>query len=467
MSPQLNNNINQESLNTDQTVVQDLEPETIHLTLEQAINLALSENKTIQSAEDGMTGAKYSLVAKKSEFELKIVPGISAGLSGADGQTQDKQGFEMSLIKKLPVGATASVTPGVSRSYDRFSSKTDVQLSQPLLRGLGRDVNLSKIYASEFYSRSAHRKLHLTKVSTVLSTVSTVYQIVRQREELRLNKASVERLRGHVAAAKTKEKIGLTSQMDVYRADIQLKQAEDSLNTARETLGDTTDTLKIILGVSLDQEIDVEAPLEYSLLDINDKDQMLKLALKNRIEIEQSKDTLAEAKRLSKIAKHNTLPQLDLVLNYSRFGSSEPSFIDSTDMGNDSWSIGLASSTDLWRTAEKVTFKQSLLSVKEAERSYSLQIDEVKKQVKSSIRNLKKVEKKIGIQKGQIKQAEGKLELAKIKFRRGLASNFDMIEAEEQLLRARTSLISAVTDYIVGTYQLKAALGTLIERGKF
>lgn len=451
-----------------QEIAENSETKIINLTLEQAINLALKENRSIQSAEDNLTGTGYSLAVAKSDFELKIVPDISAGLSGSDSntETENKQTFDVALVRKFAVGTTASVTPGTTRSDDNFASKTDVQLSQPLLRGLGRDVNLSKIYAGEFSVRSANRRIYLTKVNIVLSTVATAYQIIRQRKELQLNKAAVKRLQGHVAAAKAKEKIGLTSQMDVYRANIQLKQAENSLNTTEETLGDTIDSLKIILGISLDQKINIQAPLEYSLLDIDDEDQMLKLALKNRIEIEQSKDTLDEAERLSKTAKHNTLPKLDLVLNYSRFGNSEPGFIDSTDMDNNSWSIGLASSTDLWRTAEKVAFRQSLLSIKEAERSCSLQIDEVKKQTKSAVRSLKRAKKRIDIQKEQIKQAESKLELAKVKFKRGLANNFDMIEAEEQLLRARTGLISAVTEYIVGIYRLKAALGTLIEEGK-
>ena len=58
----------------------------------------------------------------------------------------------------------------------------------------------------------------------------------------------------------------------------------------------------------------------------------------------------------------------------------------------------------------------------------------------------------------------GQLELARVKFRRGLADNFDLIEAETQLRRAQTGLVSSVVSYVVGTYRLRAALGKLVER---
>jgi outer membrane protein len=45
-----------------------------------------------------------------------------------------------------------------------------------------------------------------------------------------------------------------------------------------------------------------------------------------------------------------------------------------------------------------------------------------------------------------------------------MANNFDVIEAETELQQARVDLLSMDTEYIVGTYNLRAVLGTLIER---
>ena len=82
------------------------------------------------------------------------------------------------------------------------------------------------------------------------------------------------------------------------------------------------------------------------------------------------------------------------------------------------------------RTVERATYKQSLITVRSAYRSQSLLRDEVIRQVKSELRNLRRSEQRINIRRVQIGQAEGQLELARVKFQHGLANNFDLIEAE-------------------------------------
>jgi outer membrane protein TolC len=89
--------------------------------------------------------------------------------------------------------------------------------------------------------------------------------------------------------------------------------------------------------------------------------------------------------------------------------------------------------------------------------------DEIKREVRRQLDALKKDEERISIRKGQIHQAEGKRALSKIKFRYNMANNFDIIEAETELQQARVNLLSVKTDYIVGTYRMRAVLGTLIE----
>ena len=80
------------------------------------------------------------------------------------------------------------------------------------------------------------------------------------------------------------------------------------------------------------------------------------------------------------------------------------------------------------------------------------------------MRRQKRLDKGIEYQRDQVHQARGQFELARVKFRHGMASNFDLIEAETSLRQAQSGLISAVMEYIVGTYRLRASLGTLVEK---
>ncbi len=181
------------------------------------------------------------------------------------------------------------------------------------------------------------------------------------------------------------------------------------------------------------------------------------------MELEQTKDEIQEAKRKSGIARHNLLPQLNLVMGYARSSSSDD-FGRSMRFDEDTWSINLVSSTDWARTSEKAAFQQTLINIKTARLNLEAKQDEIKRDVRRQLEALMKAEERMKIRNEQIRQAEGKLALAKIKFNHGMADNFDVIEAETELQRTRDNLLSIETEYIVGTYRMRAVLGTLIER---
>jgi outer membrane protein len=454
---------------TDQTAEKtkpDLnKPKKKKLTLEAAINQALEANRGIRDVIDQVEGARLSLFAVESEFELKIIPAGEARITGdSDEGSTDSLGAGISLQKKFDVGTDIIITPKTRKTDDIYNTGVDTRLIQPLLRGFGKEYNLSGVHSAEFGTRTARRNLYLRQVSTVLLTINAVYDVVRQRELYRLNEESALRLQVHAEAANAKNKIGMANQIDVYRAGIQQKQAEDNLNTAREAYSAALDNLKILLSLPLDEEIEVEAPLNYNLVRMA-KEQATNTALKNRVELDQAKDSIREAERLSRVAKHNIWPDFDVVLNYSRFGSGE-NFGNSTGFNQDSWNLGLVTSTDLARTVERAAYDQSLLNVKGSQRNYNLLRDEVIREVNLGFRNLRSYENSIAIQEEQIRQAKGQLELAQVKFKWGLANNFDLIDAETKLSSAQTNLLSAVLNYIVGTNRFRASMGTLLERPK-
>ena len=440
-------------------------PEKKKLTLEAAINQALEANRALRDVMDQVEGTRLSLVATESEFELKILPAGDASIGGNSGENSiSSLGAGISLEKKFGVGTNITVTPQTRKTDGLYSTSVNTELIQPLLRGFGEEYNLSGVRSAEFGTRSARRNLYLRRVSTVLLTVNAVYDVIRQRELYRLNKESAQRLRANAEAAIAKKRIDMANQIDVYRATIQQKQAEDNLNTAREAYNTALDNLKILLSLPLDEEIEVEAPLKYNLVRLSHQ-LAVAAALKNRVELDQAEDNIREADRLSKVAKHNIWPDLNVVLNYSRFGTGD-TFGNSTGFDQNSWNIGLETSTDFARTAEHAAYDQSLLNVQSAQRNFNLLRDEVITEVNRNFGNLRAYEKSIANQEEQIRQAKGQLELSQVKFKWGMANNFDLIDAETKLRGAQTSLLSAVINYIVGTDQLRASMGTLLERPK-
>lgn len=430
--------------------------------LQEAINLALERNRQLLDARDSLTSARYSLQSAQADFKIEISPSTKVGFSGSSGRsTVEDLGLGLNFYKKLPWGTELSLTPNISRTDSQYGSSVEVGLAQPLLKGLGRKQAMSGVYSAQFGLRSSMRSLQLSEINTILSTVRAVYDCIKQKEELRQNMASYDRLKSHRESLLAKARSGYGPAIDMYRVELELAQAENAVVQSQEALGDAYDSLKVLLDLPLDQEIDVKAPLEFSKISLS-LSKALNIAFNHRIEIIQAFDEIKEARRLSEVAENDTWPQLNLVVKYGRLGYGT-ALGSSFGLDDHYWTVSLISNTDFFRRREKLAYQQSLLNVRRAIRRYSLIKDGVTREVKNSVRMLRKAWRQIELRKNSIDNAKGKLELAKVKFRWGKASNFDLIEAEKELRQAQTDFIKAVTDYIVGTYEFRRAIGTLMD----
>jgi outer membrane protein len=434
----------------------------IRLTLDAAIGRALLANRGLIAAGDQVDVSRLSIVIAQSQFELKLRPNATVGFGKhSSSGTNEQYGAGLTIEKRFEAGTAISLTPRLDQVASGYQSGVDVSITQPLLLGTDSEYNMSAVDSAEFSERSANRSLFLTRVNTVVSTVMLVYRVVHQKELVALNTESVDRLNLLVAGTRAKEKIGLATSIDTLRAELQLRNALDNFVTARESLGDSLDDLRVLLSFSVDQQLEVDAPLVYNLMKI-DENEAVSIALSSRVELEQALDNFEESQRRSRIAKHRTLPSLDLVFGYSQVGVNE-NLLNNFGLDDHVWNVNLVTSTDFARTAEKAVYEQSLLGIRSASRSLELQQDDIARQVKHNFRNLRRAEKRISIQEGQIADSKAQMRLAKVKFDHGLGNNFDLVEAESELRQAETKLLSAVVEYIVGSYRMRQSLGTLMQ----
>src|SRR4029450_9295398 len=86
---------------------------------------------------------------------------------------------------------------------------------------------------------------------------------------------------------------------------------------------------------------------------------------------------------------------------------------------------------------------------------------DVEAEVPSAVRELQRIRKSIELQKKGVEVADQQLRLATLRYQRGLASNFDIVDAEGSLVLARSALVGLVTSYRVAQMDLRRVTGTL------
>ncbi|MEW6334957.1 MAG: TolC family protein [Thermodesulfobacteriota bacterium] len=433
----------------------------ISLTLEKAIGLALRVNRGIATSRYGMENQRFSLEAAKSEFDMKILPLAGAGVQGTNTDSYGNLSLGATVQKKFNWGATGSVGPNVLWSGGDYGTGIHVSLKQPLLKGSGKEVNEDRIKGSLYALDSSSRVLNQTEISTVLETIALFHEAVRQERLIRMYGDMGRRLQDYAEVARAKEKVGLATPMDTYRAEIRLKDAETSRTQAVEAYQDVKDRLKSILSLSLQQEVTLVSPDTVARPSIS-SDEAVRIALAGRLELLQAEADIKEAERKAAVLKHNVLPELNLVFDYTdTWAMKGANYGRVNDMGF--WGLRLESTTDLFRTSEKLAYQQGLLNLQSARINLENKKDEIRRQVRMQVTVLRELQERIALRKEQITQAEGKLALAQVKFSHGFTDNFNLIEAETELQSAKVNLLSAETESNVGVFRLQAAMGILLK----
>jgi len=438
-------------------------PEKISLNLDQLIGRALQANRYLLQNALLVQSSQYSVQGAESAFDWKVQPVANIGLSKSESTAEQATGLAGRISKKSSLGIEVALSPSVAYVNDGgTSSGVGVSLSVPLLRGFGKEYTYDAVYAADFSLATNTRNVYLAEVETVLETVTLAYEILRQQELVDLYSLQEKRLQGHVATAGIMEATELGTPIDTYRAQIRLKDVQDQLTVAQEKYQATLDRLKVLLAFPVQTLLQIEAPLSYQPTTIQIK-QAAAIALENRLEIEQSAADISEALRKSRVAERGLLPDLSFVATYRKNTFLEG--LDSSELYyGDYWSVGLTSSTDLARSEEKFAFQRSRLDVRRMRLQQQTRQDTILAEVKKELTALEKEEQRIRLRREQIVQARGKMRLSEIKFSHGMGDNFDLIESETELQRAKVDLLSEKTAYIVGQYRLRAALGTLIKR---
>ncbi len=439
-------------------------PQVMVLNLENALTRALEANRQYINTYEGLQRSQLALEIALAEFDIKVTPNAEGGWTGGTNyKTGIKYGLGFDIYKKFQQGTKINFAPSIHKRNEHFHNDLNSTIIQPILRGFGRDYTMNGVYNAEFTVRSSIRSFYTAQVGLILKTIQALYEIVRSQETLKLNSESYDRLKGYYNAAKLKERIGMSDALDVYRAESEAKRAEETLTSSQVRFQDTLDNLRDLLALSLDQELRIEVPLVYNEISM-DVDSAIETALGNRVEMDQARDQLEENYRMVRIAKDNLYPELNMIVNFNNSGADDIFNRTSFSKRQTTWSLGFTSSTDFNQTAQDAAYTQTILAVDSSRRGIEQSETNITIEVKKALRNLDQTYKKITLQKEQIHTTTGELRLSLLKFNRGFANNFDVIQAEKSLRSAEVALFGAVIDHIIGQYQLMSTLGLLADK---
>ena len=430
------------------------------ISLEQAVAVALENNFGLLSAGDNVAAARYREDAARGEFHPKLTPRYA--------RTADDQTLALDASQRLPWSGASLNAAANFRSFTpeglptTRASDLRVTLTQPLLRGFGPNATYFDLTNSRRSVQGQERSYELSRQRLAVDVTGAFYQIVKQRELLRVSRQSLMRSRGLREASEARMKVGLASKLDVFRAELQSSQTEDALVQSQAALETALEGFRLLLGLAPGDPVEPEAvslPEDLSL-DLEPVDVLVQKALDARLDLRETRDRVHDAERAASLARQNLLPQLDVSLAFLQTGFG-PTFSDSFRTPDRRLSLFLSTSYPIERSGDKATSAIAALDLEASKRDLRQAELDVDADVRAATRTLERIRKSVELQRKGVEFAAQQHRLATLRYQRGLASNFDVIDAEGSLVSARTALVGLLTDYQVARIQLLRVLGTL------
>jgi outer membrane protein TolC len=285
------------------------------------------------------------------------------------------------------------------------------------------------------------------------------YQIVTQEELAEVARRSLERSRRLRDASEAKLEAGRVSQLDVFRARQLVTQAEVQLLDAEAAVEDAKDQLRGLMGRDLDYEFEVDRRIP-TVAERIAPETAIALALQRRPEVETAEAIAGDAEGAVAYARNQLLPQFDVNLALTRRETVD-SFWDSFGLDNFQFATFFAISTPVDRTPQTIQYHTALIERDRARRDVRTVRLMVSSEARRAVRQHERLEKALEAAGASVEFAERELEVAQLRYERGLSNNLDVVNAEGNVLAAQSRRVSLLADLVVARLGLRATLGVL------
>ena len=430
------------------------------VSLAEAVRIALERNFGMLGAADALLASRYRESAAKAQFYPRITPRYQ--------RSAENDLIGLDLSQKLPwsgatvtAGGSLSGTPENENPFPRSANLRFV-VTQPLLRGFGPTATSFDLQNSRRGRIGQERNLELSRQRLAVQVTSAFFSVVAQRQLVSVSRQSLKRSESLRKASEARLKIGLASKLDVFRTEIQASQTEDALVRSEAALQAALEQFRFLLALPPGHPLEPEAVRLGDLLPGEDEpvEILVQRAVQNRLELRETRDQLDDAKRAAALARQNLLPQLDLGVGVTRIGFG-PTYSDAYKLADTRVSVFVTSSYPLERSNERAASAVAALEVDARERAVRQREMEIESEVRSALREMERIRKSVELQRQGVEIAAQQRRLAVLRYQRGLASNFDVVDAESSLVLARSSLVGLLTSYNVARLDLKRVVGSL------
>lgn len=427
------------------------------LTLQDAVNLALSKGESAEIAQEEIKKAKGAVTEYRGAAwpQLTGIAGYTYNLE----EPTNKMDFSFLDPLSMQAGGPPIGEIEIPLVY-RHDWKFTLNARQNLFTfgRVGNAIRMAKTYRS-----ISEENAELTNQDTVLEAAEAYYGVVLAKEMADVARKNFKISKMHLDDVQAKFDRGLKSEFELLQAKADLEQSRPYLIKMDSMVVITKLNLLRLMGMNLDLAVDVGEGFSEETLKQSVNDYVL-TAQSDRKELNLLNMQKDMNHLEGNIHRSGMLPILAAEMNYTYAGQSISDEDDFWPQGDDDWmtfwSVG---ATMTWPFFDGFTSVGKMRQARATERITRLRRTQAVKGIELEVTQLatrlETLKQELAARKESVALVNRAFELASIRYDSGLGTRLEKVDAKAQWTLARSTLIQTLYDLNIARVKLNRALG--------
>ena len=401
--------------------------DTLRITLQDAVRIALSDNPTIKVA------GQEILLKKEARREAYAGLFPEASLVGSYSRAIKKQSFAM-MGEVIEVGTDNTYSGGLSVSLPVFAPALYKSISLT-----STDVNL------------AVEKSRASRLDMVNQVTKAFFQLLLAQDSYEVLLKSYKQSEDNYNVVKAKYEQGTVSEYDKISADVQMRSLKPTVVSARNGVNLANLQLKVLMGMESDVKVAVEGNLKDYEMSMFTRQAMPRPDnLTNNSTLKQLELNALQLKQTLKLQYTNFMPTLSASFQYMYTSMNDNFKFKEYDWRPYS-TIGLNLSIPL--------FKETRIQMKQLEENRINTERQLTMQATGYLDNMAASTEQVVSNKEAVFQAEKGRTIAEKRYEVGKGTILELNSSEVALTEAQLTYNQSIYDYLVAKADLDLVLG--------
>ncbi|MBM4171497.1 MAG: TolC family protein [Ignavibacteria bacterium] len=414
--------------------------EKLSITVEQAVEIGLKNSKTLHSSLMKVKSAE----ARVKEVSASKLPSLR--LSAAYRRLSEVDPF----IVETPFGKF-NISPAI---FDNYS--VQLSLLQPLFTGFRLS---SGIEIAELSAESSSEEFNKDKNELVFNVKNSYWGLYKAIEFKKVMDETVEQIKAHVEDAKNLYKVGMLTQNDILKFEVQLSNAQFQQVDTENSVKLAMVALNNVLGIPLSTQIEINSKPNLVRAEYAALHNLVSEAVQKRSEVRAADSRVKMGEANITMVKSSWYPQISVYGNYY-YSKPNQRILPSRNQFDGTWDAGISLNLNVWDwlTTSHQT-EQAEAQLYQAEDALKIIKDGITMEVTQNYFSFQQSSRKIEIAELAVKQANENMRVTNEKFKSGLVQSSDLIDAETVLISARTNFNNSIIDYELAKAKLDKSIG--------